>query len=114
MIKLPPYSKNLYELIKKGGRPPSYVTLYIGLDAWNKGKYFSNEYPDRILVLPAWECPSIYFWPVKGCDVLIYDTGYADEDYVNDLTASLFIYEANIVFFSSHELFTTFKKGKIL
>lgn len=111
MPKLPPYSKNLYFLMKKGMFPKSYISLYIGLSAWEKGNYFSKEYPDRTLILPAWEEPTDYFWPVKKCDVLIIDTGYAEKKYVHDLTACLFAYNANIVFFSSHDSFTIFKKG---
>jgi hypothetical protein len=40
-------------------------------------------------MIPPWLPPSNYFWPVKDCDVLIYDTGYAEKDYIAEIVFCL-------------------------
>ncbi len=97
MKKIPPFAKELYKLQKQGLRPIGSVYLWIGNQAWHKGKNFAFTYPSRCLVLPPWESPDAYIWPVKQCDILIFDTGYAELDYVDELAASLYQFEADIV-----------------
>lgn len=95
--KFLPYSKPLADLIKTGYAPTNDVNVFIGMKAWNKGKIFALSYPQRTLVLPAWQNPSDYYWPVKECSILILDTGYAEPDYLYDLAACLYENEATIV-----------------
>lgn len=95
--KLPPYGKPLYELQQKGSRPANSINIWIGRKAWHKGQAFSQSMLFRTLVLPPWLSPISYLWPVKQCDVLIHDTGYADEPYVEELVYCLYMDEADKV-----------------
>lgn len=97
MKKTAPYGKPLQDLINKGMKPNNSVNLFVGRKAWVKGKAFSISYPDRTLILPAFECPSVYSWPVNDCDILIIDTGYCEMDYLNDLAFYLYEHGAKIV-----------------
>jgi hypothetical protein len=99
MLKLPPFSKNLCHLIRNGSRPLNDINLFIGDDAWQKGKSFSISYPDRTLILPPWISAHEYFWPVKDCGVIIFDTGYASDGYVEEVVLTLFGHGASIVYF---------------
>jgi hypothetical protein len=101
--KLPPYGKPLQALLSQGGLPDNVVNLWIGMNAWHKGTAFNLSYPTRTLVLPPWICPTNYYWPVNGCDVMIFDTGYADLDYIENIAYCLFQDGANKVYYSSPE-----------
>jgi hypothetical protein len=103
MRKLPPYGKPLGELIKSGSKPTNSVNLFIGPNAWKKGESFSISYPLRTLILPAWHSPFIYYWPVKECDILIFDTGYSEKDYVDEVVDALYQDEADIIRFIDSE-----------
>lgn len=92
-----PYSKPLSDLLERGLTPSNDVNVFIGTDALRKGKSFSISYPERTLALPAWKDPRHYYWPVNECSILIFDTGYADEDYLDDLVFHLFKNEATVV-----------------
>ena len=98
-MKLPPYGKGLYDLIQQNLKPSNSVNLFIGTKAWDKGRAFSVSYPNRTLILPAWHDPYLYYWPVKDCDILIVDTGYANDDYIESLVISLYQHQAAIVRF---------------
>lgn len=102
-MQLPPYGKPLYELLKSGKLPNNSVNLFIGTKAWDKGRAFSTMYPTRTLILPAWLPAKDYYWPVKGCDILIFDTNFALEDYVDELAKLLYQHGATIVRFVNHE-----------
>ncbi len=109
--KLPPFGKPLYELLKAGFRPNNDVKLFIGIKAWEKGKAFSVSYPAQTLILPPWVSPFSYIWPVKQCDILIFDTGYAEKAYIEQLAFLLLQDGANIVrAVSSEYLLTVYKK----
>ncbi len=95
--KLPPFGKPLYELLKAGFRPNNDVKLFIGIKAWEKGKAFSVSYPAQTLILPPWVSPFSYIWPVKQCDILIFDTGYAQQVYLEELIYCLHMDGANKV-----------------
>jgi len=97
MKKVPPYGKPLYQLIKSGSIPKNDVRLFIGNYAWEKGKNFSINYPTQTLILPPWESAYSYDWPITQCDVLIFDTGYAKEIYIQEIAYCLFQEGANIV-----------------
>ncbi len=111
MIKLPAFSKELHLLIKNGLRPSNDINLFIGQAAWKKGAAFSISYPNRTMILPPWVSSKEYFWPVKECGVIIFDTGHAEEDYIHEIALSLFAHEAsNIYFVSPNHSLTIFKK----
>ena len=95
--KVPPYGKPLAELQQKNLKPTDSVYVWIGKKAWQKGESFSRSMPTRTLVVPAWHPPSNYIYPVKDCDMLIYDTGFAELDYVNELAHCLYDDGAKIV-----------------
>ncbi len=95
--KFLPYSKPLSELQQRGQIPNNDVYLFIGNHAWRKAKGFAVSYPERTLALPAWFCPGEYHWPVNQCDILIIDTGFAEDDYLNDIAYHLYINGANVV-----------------
>ena len=97
MKKLPPYGKALHELQLQGLRPQNSINIFVGQGAWQKGQNFSISYPERTLVLPAYQCPSLFEWPVNECDVLIVDTGYCEKDYLNDIAFYLYQNKAEIV-----------------
>ena len=109
MKKLPPYGKELFLLQQKGERPHNSIYVYIGLNAWKLGSSSYISRPARTLLLPPWEDPDVYDWPVDECDVLICKTSWADSDYIDDVVKSLFIagatrailldYDHNTIFF---------------
>lgn len=88
--KFLPYSKPLCALVKTGCLPINDVLLFIGNKAWDKAKSFSISYPNRTLALPPWHSPGEYYWPIKGCSLLVFDTGYAEQDYLNELAVCLY------------------------
>jgi hypothetical protein len=106
MKKLVPFSKFLAE----NPKPTNDVYLFIGRHAWKKSRAFQVQRPGT-LCLPPYHEPTLYRWPVDGCDILVYDTSGCDKDYVRDLAQCLFDYEANIVRYISPDfLMTVFKK----
>jgi len=109
--KLPAYSKPLFDLIQSGQRPNNSINVFIGQLAWQKGRVFSVSYPTRTIVLPPWDDPLPFYWPVPTCDVLVHDTGYAETNYLEDLVFSLLRDGASIVRTVSPEfLLTVFHK----
>ena len=104
MKKIPPYGKPLAELIKSGKTPNNSINLFIGNLAWQKGKNFSVSCPERTLIIPPWDAPYLYWWPVNSCDVIIFDTGYAEQDYINDLVECLYTDGADIARYISHPI----------
>lgn len=95
--KFLPYSKPLHDLIESGSVPSNDVNVFIGNRALDKARKFAFSYPERTLALPPWDNPSDYEWPVKECDVLVFDLGYAEPDYLHDLAFCLYESEARIV-----------------
>ncbi len=97
MPKLPPFGKPLADLQAQGVAPKDSVNIFIGNKAWKKGENFSISYPTRTLIIPPWQSPSIYRWPVRDCDILIVDTGYAEPEYITTLAIELYKADAEIV-----------------
>jgi hypothetical protein len=95
--KLPPYAAPLQKLQLENNPPANSVNIFIGMQAWKKAKAFSVSHPTRCIALPAWESPINYIWPIKGCDILIVDTGYAEKEYLEDLVYCLYQSGATIV-----------------
>ena len=104
MKKLPPYGKSLQDLQQKGLRPTNSIKVFMGNNAWKKGDGSAINYPERTLVLPPWICASSYTWPVKDCDILIFDSGYAEMGYIENLVQCLYLDGADIVRYVSPEL----------
>lgn len=98
MQKLPPYGKNLFQLQQQGLKPNYTIFIWIGNNAWSMARHTIDIRPDRTLLIPPWECPTGFMWPVNGCRVLIVDTGWAEDAYLNDLTYCLYQGGAGIVF----------------
>lgn len=112
MKKLPPFGKPLAELQRQGLRPSNSINLFIGNRAWKKGADFSYSYPTRTLILPPWLAADKYHWPVNQCEILIFDTGYAEKQYVEELVFYLFKDNAEKIYLSScdHKL-TVYKRN---
>ena len=89
MLKLPPYGKYLDELQKQGIKYNNSVYIFVGENSFKKAQNFQISRPTT-MCLPAYDCPSLYRWPVKDCEILIFDTSFCEEDYLNDLAYYLF------------------------
>ena len=68
MRKSPPYAGRVIQSINEGYNNCLY--LFIGANAWKKGSAFNMSQPT--LLLPPYEDPGIYFWPVRNYDILIW------------------------------------------
>jgi hypothetical protein len=110
--KIPPYGFNLYYQLKNGYKPKNSINLFVGVNSWQKGESFSQMYPSRTLVLPPWLPPSSYNWPVTQCDILIFDTGNSEEDYIYELVYCLYEHRASIVrYVAPDHLLTVFENN---
>jgi hypothetical protein len=87
--KIPPFGEGLFELQQQGKVPIGSVYLWIGDRAWYKGAAFSASRPFTNLLLPPWLSSTEYIWPVRQCNVCIFDTGYAELEYVEELAYCL-------------------------
>lgn len=92
-MKLPPFGKYLANLDYP---PKNDVYIFIGCNAWKDATDFQISRPGT-MCLPPYHDPSQYKWPVSNCDILVFDTGYCDDNYVEDLALCLLINGANIV-----------------
>lgn len=101
MRKLPPFGAKLAQLLSQGLKPSNDVYLFIGNKAWAKGNNSTLMRPTRTLILPPWLSASTYEWPVRQCDILIIDTGFAEPPYIEHLTYCLYKDGADIVRFVS-------------
>lgn len=109
-MKLPPYGKYLDELLQSGKTPDNSVYLFVGQSAFIKANNFQCSRPTT-LYLPAYDCPSRYRWPVKGCDILIFDTGWCEIPYLTDIAYCLYQENALVVRSISSEFkMTTYDK----
>lgn len=97
MKKLPPYGKPLYELQQQGFKPSNSINVCMGGRAWEQASRTSISAPNRTLALPPWASPLSFIWPVARCDVLIHDSGFADDRYIEDLVCCLYDANAEIV-----------------
>ena len=99
MNKLPPFAKPLFELQKTGYKPTNDIYLFTGYKAWEKGKAFSISYPQRVMIIPPWYDPCDYTFPVNGCGVMLFDSGYALDEYIETTAACLFRDGATKIYF---------------
>ena len=76
--------------ISKGYKPKDTIKIFIGTRAWQEAKEALEDYPVSTLVLPPWDCPKLYKWPVMQCSVIIKDTAGAEKDYLRDLAICLY------------------------
>ncbi len=99
MSKLPPFGTKLLETFKNSDfYPANDIYLFVGLNAWKKASNFQISRPGT-LCLPPWLPPRDYYWPVLNCNVLVFDTGYAEELYIEELVYCLYQNGSNIVRF---------------
>lgn len=112
-MKYPPFSKKIVDLLLKKEKITNSINLYIGCDAWRKGSVMHKSFPNFTMILPPYDSPLNYSWPVFNCDILIIDLGGCDEQYIQDLALQLFISHAASVRYISPSpfyLLTVFKK----
>lgn len=103
--KIPPYGKALFKAQQQGLRPKDNIFVIAGSCAWQYGKGFQFNFPDRVLIIPPWIDPVTYFWPVRDCFVLIVEAAFTYSDYVDSIASALFRDNASRVdFFSSETL----------
>jgi len=108
-MKILPFGAELSFLIKNGYKPSSPINIYIGFKSWQEGKENYIISPLATLVLPPWECPFEYFWPVKKCHVIVNDYG-ASQDYLDDVFFSLIEHEVSLICHTNLEQVTTIYK----
>jgi hypothetical protein len=106
-MKVPPYSKPLHEALLNGQRPTSELYLYIGNNAWDKGRNSVVMRPSRTLVLPPNESPTNYFWPVHGCNIIMIETSRLSTEYIELIAQILLDYGSGRIMLISHNLLTT-------
>lgn len=92
MPKLLPYGKVLLSIEK----PTNDIYLFIGRNAFYKAKKWQISRPGT-LCIPGYICPSSYSYSVQGHDILIFDTSYSDDQYINDVVYYLYQYGARKV-----------------
>lgn len=109
-MKVPPYGKPLKALLQSGQLPDNSVYLYIGNQAWDKGKLSSYSRPTRTLILPPKYHPLLYDWPVSGCDILIIETSPLTETFIQELVSILFAFDADKAALISHDFHTAYYK----
>ncbi len=59
-----------------GVQPRNDIFVFAGLNAWQKAKAFEST--QVVLCVPLNLDMSAYFWPVKECSILLFDTGALD------------------------------------
>jgi len=92
---LPPYGKEAAFLLSWGVQPRNDIFIFAGLNAWQKAKAFGDT--QVVLCLPLGTDPSIYFWPVKDCSILLIDTGGLNITDVEKISYHLLLSSASIV-----------------
>jgi hypothetical protein len=92
---LPPYGKEAAFLYSMGVQPRNDIFIFAGLNAWQKAKAFENT--QVVLCLPLGTDPSIYFWPVHNCSVLLFDTGGLNISDIERISYYLLCAKATIV-----------------
>lgn len=86
MRKNPPYAKRVSQSIQEGYSNCLY--MFIGYDAWERARNFTMSRPT--LLLPPYEDPSLYKWPVEGYEVLVLEREAFDDEFLNDLAYWLY------------------------
>lgn len=114
MKKLPPFGKNLFLMQQQGIVPTNDIFIFVGRNAWQKASNFHISRPTTTC-LPPYHGASFYAWPVKDCDVIIFDTSMAEtdstQDYLNDLAFYLYEDGARIVRCATYNFsFHTYKR----
>lgn len=97
-MKLPPFGNTVNNHIV--------IFLFMGFRAYKDAKKDIQENETNghaTLCLPPWVSSLEYSWPVKGCAILIYDSGGGEPNYVSDLIKTLFFYEASYIHYVSPE-----------
>lgn len=94
-MKLPPFSKPLHEFLLMRKKPLNDVYCFCGLNAWRKANYFSQL--RFTMCLPPYVDPKVYKWPVRGCDILLFDGGNLDTIYIEETVFHLLCAGARIV-----------------
>lgn len=94
--KLPPFGKELSQIISSGKKPKTAVYVYVGFNAWTRAKKSYND-GDLVLCIPPYECPTLYHYPVSNCNIVILSTPEIEDEYLEDLILCLYNFKANMV-----------------
>ena len=89
-LPIPPYAKPLSLLQAQGYRPANDIYLFIGPHAWRKCAGLKSLHSERLMMIPPWLSPSRYFYPVMQCGVMLFDTGWAHQEYIDETVTALF------------------------
>lgn len=95
VMTLPPYGSRLAKLLKTGKKPRNDIFCFCGYNAWRKAKALTRS--QYVLCLPPGANPIEYQWPVRECDVLVFDTGGCELRDIEHLAYCLLCAEAAIV-----------------
>lgn len=94
-IKLPPYGKKLYHYLLLGNIPKNDIIINVGAWAWRATD--SHDRSKFAIALPFNHNPDQYHWPVKGCDVLVFEQLCMDQKRRDRLAFILSCYGAKKV-----------------
>jgi len=94
-MKIVPYGAVLAKLINQGLVPENDVYVFCGLNAWQKAGFFNKC--RLTLCLPPYEDPAIYHWPVKNCEIVLFETGNLETKDIEEIAYHLLQSGASIV-----------------
>lgn len=84
--KVIPYGNHFITLFADGVRPKNDIYVFCGTFAWQRcTSRNQNKTIQPALCLPPWDSAFNYVWPVRGYDILVFDTGNSDIDYLEEI-----------------------------
>ncbi len=95
VLPLPPFGKEAALLLAYEKQPRNDIFLFAGLDGMSKAKAFEDT--QIVLCLPYGTDPANYRWPVKYCNVLLFDTGFLSINDIDRIAYCLLSAKAEIV-----------------
>ncbi|MGD9152163.1 MAG: hypothetical protein PVG30_00685 [Gammaproteobacteria bacterium] len=110
--QLPPYGRKLLIALQCGYKPTNDVFLFVGQDAWQNAKYFSNW--QDVLILPPHRHPDEFDWSiVKGLSVLLRDADNVRYEVIRKLAHSLLSSLASVVYVPLADNPVTFSQDEV-
>ncbi|MGD9107589.1 MAG: hypothetical protein PVI75_00250 [Gammaproteobacteria bacterium] len=107
----PPYGRKLFDARQHGYKPKNDVFLFIGKNAWQKAKDFTNW--QDVLALPPNCEPDKFNWSVVNeSSVLVFDTGNVNYTVIRKLAYILLLASASIVRVALPANLIIFHKGE--
>lgn len=109
---LPPYGRKLLIALQCGYKPKNDIFLFVGQNAWQDAKYFSNW--QDVLILPPHRHPDEFDWSiVEGLSILLRDANNVQYEVIRKLAHSLLSSLASVVYVPFVDDFVTFSQNEI-